>query len=225
MIETKGRILKVGTRPSSLALKQVEEIQKLMPGLSFEVVKIQTLGDKDKLTQISEVEGSDFFTREIDQALFSGEIDLAIHSSKDLPDKLTQGLVVFLETESRSAFDALVSRGDFKLLDLPTGYRIGSSSQRRKEQIKLLRPDLLIIDIRGTIEERLKLIETGKIDALIVAHAALIRLGLEERIAEILPEEYFKAHSKQGSLSVVIKEQRWEELKFILSEQALATGS
>lgn len=217
--------LRVGTRKSPLALKQVEEVRKIFSGICLEVVAMDTPGDRDKITPISEVEGSDFFTRELDLALLSGKIDLAVHSSKDLPDQLTPGLKVLLQTESISIYDALVSRNNLKLADLAPGSGIGSSSLRRKEQIKVLRPDLQIIDIRGTIEERLAILDSGKITALIVAHAALIRLGLEERIAEIFSNEDFKVHPKQGSLSVVIKEQRWEELRSILSEPVPATGS
>ena len=220
-----NKILKVGTRPSPLALKQVKEIQKILPDINLEVVVIDALGDIDKITPISEVEGSDFFTRELDLALLAGKIDLAIHSSKDLPDILPYGLRVVLETESLSPDDALVSIGNHKFMDLPTGSKIGSSSLRRKSQIRSLRPDLEIVDIRGTINERLDLLDIGKCDALVVAHAALIRLGLEERIAEILPQYIFKTHPKQGSLSVLVRGDRWEELRSILSAQAPVIGS
>lgn len=199
--------IRIGTRTSPLALRQVDEVMGLLkeryPQAHFSFVCIDTLGDKDKLIPISEVEGSDFFTREIDEALLSGKIDLAVHSSKDLPEVIPKGLVILMETPSISNFDCLVSRDNIKFMDLPRQAKIGTSSQRRKEQIVNLRRDLKIIDIRGNIQERLDLLSTGKIDALIVAHAALIRLGLEDKITEIFALNVFKAHPKQGCLSVL----------------------
>lgn len=179
-------ILKVGSRTSPLALKQVKEIQGLMPSVQLVVMPIETQGDKDKVTPLSEVDNSDFFTREIDQALLRGDIDIAIHSSKDLPDVLPEGLRIIFETKSLSPFDVLIAKGNLKLKDLPLGSRIGVSSLRRKGQVLSFRKDLRIVDIRGNIQERLNLIDENKIDALIVAHAALIRLGLEDKITEIL---------------------------------------
>lgn len=221
--------VRIGSRPSPLALRQAREaavlLQKIYPGAVFKIVRILTAGDKDKLTPLSEVEGGDFFTREIDQALLKGEIDFGIHSSKDLPQVLPKGLSVALETSSLSPYDALVSKGDLKFKELPPGYRIGVSSQRRKEQIRDLRGDLVIVDVRGNIEERLGMLDTGSIDALIIAHAALLRLGLEYRIAEVLPLEIFPTHPKQGSLSLVAREEICAKVKFILSEQARATGN
>ena len=202
---------KIGIRPSPLALKQAEEalvfLKERFPNARFHIVKIATPGDRDKNTPLFEVDGSDFFTRDIDEALISGQIDFAVHSAKDLPDVLPQGLSVFVETQPLSPFDALVSKGNIKLAVLAQASRIGVSSARRKLRIKVLRPDLIIVDVRGTIEERLRLIDDGKIDALIVAHAALIRLGLEKRASEILPLEIFKAHPKQGRLAILTRKE------------------
>ena len=217
--------LRLGTRPSPLAFKQAAEIQNIFAHVQFQVVPIYTRGDKDRKTPLSEVEGSDFFTREIDQALLEGKIDLAVHSSKDLPEVLAKGLSIALETESLTPFDALVSRNYLQFNALPAGWRIGVSSKRRKDQIKALRADLEIIDVRGNIEERIELIQKDKIDALIVAHAALIRLGLESQIAQILPLSIFKPHPKQGSLSLLTREENWQEVKSILLAQAPAIGS
>jgi hydroxymethylbilane synthase len=186
-------------------LRQVEEIKSLFPCVDFEVIKINTQGDKDKLTALSKVENSDFFTREIDLALLSGAIDLGLHSSKDLPAILPKGLTVIFETPSISPYDALVSKGKLKLKSLPQRARVGTSSLRRKLELYTLRKDLVSVEVRGNIQERLALINEGKIDALIVAHAALIRLGLEEKIAETFPLDIFTAHPKQGSLSLVTR--------------------
>ncbi len=197
--------LKVGTRTSNLALKQVEEIKKIFSGIEFEIVPILTTGDKDKTTPLDRIEEPDFFTREIDEALLSERIDVAVHSAKDLPEITASGLEIVYESESLSPFDALVSKGNLRLSDLAKFSRIGVSSLRRKEQIRALRDDLKIVNIRGTIEERLSLLDSGKIDALIVAHAALIRLGLENRLSEILPLATFPTHPKQGKLALVVK--------------------
>lgn len=180
-------------------------MEKIYPGAEFEVCKIYTPGDRDKVIPLSEVDGSDFFTKDIDEALLKGKIDIAVHSSKDLPLVLQKGLKVLFETGSISRFDALVSKEGHKLAELALGSRIGSSSLRRKKEIKGLRPDLKIVDVRGTIEERLSLIDSGKIGALIVAHAALIRLKLEHRITEIFPLDIFNTHPKQGCLAIVTR--------------------
>ena len=217
--------LRVGTRPSPLAIKQVEELKSLFPKANFEAVVIFTLGDKDKITPLIKVEGEDFFTREIDSALLRGEIDLALHSGKDLPDQLNKGLKIVLETKSISPFDVLVSKGNLKLSDLPYASRVGTSSQRRKDQIIVLRKDLVLVDVRGNIEERLALIDSGHIDALVVAHAALIRLGLADMISEVFKGDGFLVHPKQGSLALVAREDKWEEVKSILSAQAQVIGS
>lgn len=205
--------IRIGTRPSPLALKQVEEavaiLGKIYPGASYAIHKIFTAGDKDRVTPISEVEGSDFFTRELDESLLAGHIDFAVHSSKDLPDILPEGLIVAVETDSISRYDALVSKGNIKFAGLPAGRRIGASSSRRKSEIAALRKDLNIVNVRGNIEERIALVDLGKVDALVVAEAALIRLGLEHRSSEILPLELFKTHPKQGSISLVVREDKW----------------
>ncbi|MBI5873658.1 MAG: hydroxymethylbilane synthase [Candidatus Omnitrophica bacterium] len=199
--------IKIGVRPSPLALKQayeaVEILKKTYTADTFVIKIIDTLGDKDKKTPFSGVTDPDFFTREIDEALLEGAIDFGVHSAKDVPQNLAQGIEVYYETESISPFDCLVSKGNIELAALPKGWRIGVSSQRRKDEIAAWRSDLALVDIRGNIEERLALIEDGKIDALIVAHAALIRLGLEDRIAEVFPLNIFRTHPKQGRLTIV----------------------
>ncbi|MCM8756831.1 MAG: hydroxymethylbilane synthase [Candidatus Omnitrophica bacterium] len=157
------RTWRIGTRRSPLALKQVEEIvnslRKFYPEFSYEVIGIDTQGDKDKITPISEIEGTDFFTKEIEEALLRGEIDFAVHSSKDLPDKIPEGLTISAITKSIDPYDALVSKNGLKINELPKGSKIGVSSQRRKTQLKRYREDFKIVDIRGNIEERLEKLE------------------------------------------------------------------
>lgn len=204
-----GRAYRVGTRNSHLALKQVEEaikeLEKACPGFQAKPVSIETWGDKDKTKPISEIEGSDFFTREIDRALLKKQIDFAVHSAKDLPDRLREGLAVAAVTASVNPYDALVSKGNLKLDELPIGARIGTSSTRRKDQVKAYRKDFEAVDIRGTIGERLWQLPNSNLDAILIAAAGLIRLGLEEKISQVLPFEIIKPHPLQGSLALVTR--------------------
>lgn len=192
---------RIGTRSSRLAIKQVEEFTGYFPDEKFEVVFFDTSGDIDKTTPISSIEGSDFFTDTIDSALLDGEIDLAVHSAKDLSDKLPEGITVAFMTKSIYPHDVLVGA-------LPLGARVGTSSQRRKEQLEKYRPDLQILDIRGNIEERLEELDRGEYDAIVVAGAGLIRLGLENRITQVLP---FNPHPLQGRLAVTVREDDYEK--------------
>jgi len=202
-------VYKVGTRQSPLALAQVQEvfqaIRRINPNFEAQIIGTKTLGDKDKKTSISKTEDTDFFTKEIDRALLNKKIDFAVHSAKDLPNPLPRGIKIAAFTQSIEASDALVSKGNLKLKELPRGARIGASSRRRKGQLKRLRPDLKIIDIRGTINERLKKLEEGKLDAVIVASIALIRLGLKNKITEKLSPQPFPPHPLQGSLAITVR--------------------
>lgn len=215
------RTIGIGTRRSPLALKQVDEILNLLArkGICFPYIirGIDTVGDRDKTTPISEIEGSDFFTRELDRALCLGEIDCVVHSAKDLPDIVPAGLAVAAVTASIDPSDAFVARNKIRLEEIAAGARIGVSSRRRKEQMAIFRPDVKSVDIRGTIGERLGQLFEGKYDALIVASAALIRLGLGDLIGDRLDPEFFKPHPFQGRLAVVV---RWadEELKQLFSK-------
>ena len=203
------RIYRAGTRTSPLALKQVEEAMGMLkgfyPGMRLEVIGIDTYGDKDKVTPISEIEGTDFFTREIDEALLKNEIDFAVHSAKDLPDESRDDLVTPAVTSSIDSFDALVSKSGLTLDKLPEGARIGTSSLRRKAQLKEYRKDFEIVDIRGNIEERLQRLDNMDLDAIVIAACGLIRLGLSHRITQRIPLEILKPHPLQGSLAIVVR--------------------
>jgi hydroxymethylbilane synthase len=200
---------RIGTRTSALALKQVEEIltslERHYPSIEAEVVGIDTLGDRDRVTPISGVEGSDFFTKEIDEALLKGEIDFAVHSAKDLPDNLKPGLFLAGVTECIDPYDVLVSKSGLSLGNLPNGARIGTSSLRRKEALRNFREDFRIVDIRGDIEERLALLDTREMDAIVIAAAGLLRLDLSRRITERIPFDILKPHPLQGRLAVVTR--------------------
>ncbi len=204
------RVLRIGTRTSLLALKQVEEalgyLKELYPQVQTEIVGIDTYGDKDKITPISEVGGADFFTREIDEALLRGDIDFAVHSAKDLPDQIPVGLVIAAITESIDPYDALVSKDNLKIGELGVRAKIGASSLRRKTQLKKYRIDFQIVDIRGNVEERLEKLDKDGLDAIIVASCALLRLGLEDRIAQRIPFEILRPHPLQGSLAIEVRD-------------------
>jgi len=186
----------------------VEEIVRLLgeQSLRFEVKTYDTSGDRDKITPISKIEGGDFFTDTIEKALLNGKIDVAIHSAKDLPDVIDEGLVVCALTKSIDPYDVLISKRNLKLDELPYGAKIGTSSLRRKEQLKKFRCDLQIVDIRGNIEERLGKLDRSDLDGIVIAAVGLIRLGLEHRITQRIPLEILKPHPLQGALAVEVRE-------------------
>lgn len=204
-----AKTYRIGTRTSPLALRQVEEIlgalRKFYSDFKAEVIGIDTYGDKDKITPISQIEGTDFFTREIDNALLKWEIDFAVHSAKDLPDTLKEGLIIAAQTKSIDPYDALVSKDGLKLAELPQGARIGTSSLRRKTQLREYRDGFDIVDIRGNIEERLEKLDNGNLDGLVIAACGLVRLGLEKRITERIPFEIIYPHPSQGALAIVAR--------------------
>lgn len=201
---------RIGTRRSPLAIKQVEEFialtKKISPDIEPEIFELDTSGDMDKSIPISEIEGTDFFTREIDRALLDGKIDIAVHSAKDLPETLPAGLMIAAITESIDRHDVLVSKNGLKLRELSKGAKIATSSIRRKTALKAFRDDLQIVDIRGNINERLQTLDTSDLDAVLIASAGLIRLGLVDRITEWLPFLIMQPHPLQGSLAVVVRE-------------------
>ncbi len=190
-------------RNSRLSLVQAEEIKAFLPGMEFQVNAIESLGDKNKQIPLENCDIPDFFTRELDDALLRNEADIAVHSAKDLPYPIPAGLEVIALTEAIDRTDSLVSINNLKLNELHANPRIGTSSLSRAESIKQARPDAKIVSIRGTIEERISLIEKGVADAVVVATCALRRLGLDAEIAEILP---FETHPLQGHLAIVAKE-------------------
>ncbi|MCM8799476.1 MAG: hydroxymethylbilane synthase [Candidatus Omnitrophica bacterium] len=214
-----GRTYRIGTRRSSLALKQVEEIvnslKRFYPEFSYEILGIDTYGDKDKVTPISEIEGTDFFTRQIDEALLKGEIDFAVHSAKDLPDMIRKGLRVVAITRSIDPYDALVSKNNLTLNKLKYGAKIGTSSLRRKMQIRKYRKDFQIVDIRGNIEERLRFLSETDLDAIVIAAAGLVRLGWEDKISQRIPFEIIQPHPLQGALALMTRDNDLELIELL----------
>ncbi len=194
--------IKAGSRGSRLALIQVEEVKNLLAQkkihVDFDVKTYTTQGDRDKTTPLTANPADDFFTDTLDKALLKNEIDVAIHSAKDVPQQLREGLTIFALTPNLDETDAFVGR--VKFANLPAGAKVGTSSLLRESNIKSLNPGVQIVNVRGTIEERLRLVDQGQCDGIVVATAALKRLGLQNRITEIMPWE---TTALQGQLAIV----------------------
>lgn len=199
------KTLKVISRNSPLALLQVTEVFNLLPQLPHELIALPSYGDKHLELSLLAHTPADFFTRELDEAILQGTADLAIHSAKDLPYPLAPGLEVIALTAATDHTDSLVSTNNLTLQQLPAGAKVGTSSPTRRKELLALRPDVEVVSIRGTIAQRIALVDDNKIDALIVASCALSRLGLSERVAEVLP---FETHPLQGNLAIVAHKDR-----------------
>jgi len=202
--------LKIGTRGSKLALAQAGQVKELLeksrPGLTCELVVIKTSGDTFSGT-VPEEALKGLFVKEIEEALLSGKIDLAVHSAKDMETDLPDGLTIGAILKREDPRDAVIARGG-ALKDLPAGARIGVSSIRRQAQLKRLRRDLELLPIRGNVDTRLKKLDAGEYDALVLAAAGLKRLGLADRISEFLDPAIFLPAPCQGALAIEIRRDR-----------------
>ncbi len=209
--------LTAATRGSRLALIQVEivatELRKLDPSASVEARIVQTAGDLDRDRPIVELDQKGVFTRAVDDLVLSGEAVFSVHSMKDLPMELPQGLTIAAVPERASPYEALVSVEHGSLDELPTGAVVGTSSPRRTAQLKHLRDDLEVRLIRGNVDTRLRKLEEGQYDALILAEAGLIRLDRGDAIKERLSLEDFTPPAGQGALAIVVREGDPETIK------------
>ncbi|MBJ9425052.1 hydroxymethylbilane synthase [Acinetobacter seifertii] len=200
------KTLKIATRQSPLALWQAEHIrarlQELHPDLTVELVKFVTQGDKILDTPLAKIGGKGLFVKELEAALLDGRADLAVHSMKDVPMALPEGLTLAVICEREDPLDAFVSNTFEKFADLPQGARVGTSSLRRKSQILKQRPDLQIIDLRGNVGTRLGKLDDGQYDAIILASAGLKRLGLENRIRHTIEPNVSLPAVGQGALGL-----------------------
>ena len=198
-------MIRVATRSSRLAQLQVKEVFQQLQREDFELICEQTYGDRHREIVLLQPVRPDFFTDALDELVLRGEADLAVHSAKDLPVPLRQGLIVAALTDAFDKTDALVTRDGQGLATLAAGARVGTSSPSRQAQLRELRPDLETVGIRGAIEERIALVDSGEVDAVVVATCALKRLGLQERVSEVLP---FATHPLQGHLAAVARSDR-----------------
>ena len=198
--------LKIGTRGSSLAVTQSEWIKNMIqsrhPDISVELVRIKTKGDKILNSPLSKIGGKGLFVKEIEDALLRKDIDLAVHSIKDVPAEIPEGLYLPVFPEREDPRDAFISKSYASISDLPEGSSIGTGSLRRSSQILNIRPDLQIVPLRGNVDTRLKRLESGDLKAVILAAAGLNRLGLSDIITQRLPADAFLPAIGQGALGL-----------------------
>ena len=204
------KTIRIGTRGSKLALWQANhvkaEIERQFPLVTVEITIIKTTGDMIVDRPLSMVGGKGLFVKEIEKALLESTIDLAVHSMKDMPGDLPQGLVIGAVPERENPFDVLISNNNLTLDELPKGARIGTSSLRRASQIKHARPDIETASIRGNLETRLKKLAAGEFDATLLAAAGLIRLGMKDVITQYFDETIMLPAVGQGALCIQSRE-------------------
>jgi hydroxymethylbilane synthase len=200
------RVIIVGSRGSRLALRQTElvlaEMRQRFPGRRFEVQEVRTTGDRRPEVSLAAIGGQGVFVKELETALRARRVDLAVHSLKDVPAEVGRGLVLAAVTERGDVRDAVVRRGQRRLAELPAGSRVGTGSLRRAVQVRALRPDLKVVDLRGNVDTRLRKVEEGLVDAAILAAAGLARLGYLERAAELLDTDAMLPAIGQGALTL-----------------------
>ena len=200
------KVIRLGTRGSDLALAQAEQVGKILRGLGheYELVKIQTAGDRLK-GKVSEAGGKELWIHEIEEALLDGSIDAAVHSAKDMPVELAEGLTVGAYPEREDPRDVFIGAPGRRFAALPPGARVGTGSLRRIALLKSLRPDLEAVPIRGNVPTRLAKMESAGLDGVILAAAGLIRLGLDDKILDPLDPERYVPAGGQGALAVEVR--------------------
>jgi len=203
-------IIKIGTRGSRLALSQSEwvkrEIAALHPDVRVELIRIKTKGDRILDSPLSKIGGKGIFVKEIEDALLKKDVDLAVHSIKDVPTDLPDGLHLPIFPKREDPRDAFISVEYNSLEDLPRGATIGTGSLRRSAQLLHIRPDLAVISLRGNVDTRMRRVESGDLQAIILAAAGLKRLGLSPKVFQILPVDKFLPAIGQGALGLEIRQ-------------------
>ena len=199
-------LVRIATRKSALALWQANfvkaELEAAHPGLQVELVPMSTQGDKILDTPLAKIGGKGLFVKELETAMLEGHADIAVHSMKDVPVDFPEGLMLHTICRREDPRDAFVSNSYQQLADLPQGAVVGTSSLRRQCQIKAMRPDLQIKDLRGNVNTRLAKLDAGEFDAIILASAGLIRLGFEARIASFLEVGISLPANGQGAVGI-----------------------
>jgi len=202
--------LRIGTRGSKLALAQANwvkaQIEGRHPQMAVELVIIKTTGDKIQDVPLAQVGGKGLFTKEIEEAMLAGEVDLGVHSMKDVPTEVPPGLTIGVISAREDVRDAFISQSYRSLFEIPAGGKIGTSSLRRKAQVLHLRPDLEVANLRGNVDTRLKKLETEGFAAIILAAAGLKRLGLEHVITAYLEPDQMLPAIGQGALGIEFRE-------------------
>ena len=196
----------IGTRGSKLALWQADYIEQRLreqyPELSVTQKRVTTKGDRILDVPLAKIGGKGLFTKELEEEMLSGGIDLAVHSLKDMPAKVPDGLVIAAVTKRLDPGDALVSNRFSSFEELPQGAKVGTSSLRRRAQLLCARPDLTMLDPRGNVNTRLRKLDEGEYDAIVLAVAGLKRLGFADRIRQVLPRDMVLPAVGQGALAI-----------------------
>lgn len=208
-----SRPVRIGTRGSAMALRQTAQVRDLLTAAhrefaaagAVEIVTIRTTGDRVQDRPLAEIGGKGLFAKEIDAALLAGEIDLAVHSLKDLETTLPGGIAIGCVLPRDDWRDALISRGGAGLAALPRGAVVGTASLRRRAQLLRRRPDLRVVPFRGNADTRLRKLDRGEVEATLLALCGLQRLGLADRASEILPRDVMLPAVGQGMLTVACR--------------------
>jgi hydroxymethylbilane synthase len=212
------RTLTVGTRGSALALRQtnwvVNKLKSVHPALQIQVQIVKTKGDKILDVPLAKIGDKGLFVTELENALLGGEIDFAVHSMKDLPAEMPSGLRLSAVPERADPSDVLITNGP-GLADLPVSAKVGSGSLRRRAQLLSYRPDLEICDLRGNLDTRLRKLDSGEFDAIVLAYAGLYRMGWTERITEKIPLDICLPAVGQGALAVQSRDDDAESLSLL----------
>ncbi|TEU27926.1 MAG: hydroxymethylbilane synthase [Gammaproteobacteria bacterium] len=215
-----NKTLKIATRKSPLALWQAEHVKARLeqhhPGLKVELVKMTTKGDQILNSPLSKIGGKGLFIKELEVGMMEGVADIAVHSMKDVPYEIPPGFELGAILKRENPFDAFVSNNFDSINDLPQGAKVGTCSMRRIVQLKATRPDLEILDLRGNVNTRLKKLDDGEYDAIILACAGLIRLKFEDRIKQQIPAEQSLPAVGQGAVGIEIRENDQEILDLII---------
>ncbi|MDR1860793.1 MAG: hydroxymethylbilane synthase [Bacteroidales bacterium] len=203
-----NRTLKIGTRGSKLALWQADCVKccitALFPDIIIETLIIKTTGDRIQDVALSKIGDKGLFTKELEQSLLQGDIDMAVHSLKDLPTELPDGLLIGGILQRGTAGEVLLSRSGKRLSELTPADRLGTSSLRRRAQLLHWNPNLQIADVRGNVDTRIRKLQEGHCDALIMAEAGIVRLGYEQLITERISHEIILPATAQGAVAVQV---------------------
>lgn len=213
--------MKVGTRASKLARLQTDlvvgRIAELFPSETVEIVTISTGGDRNRSVPIADLGVRGVFVKELEDALLAGDVDFVVHSLKDMPSDLPDGLCLVAVLNREDRRDVLVSRDGLSLAKLPPGSRVATSSRRRAAQIKAIRDDLEFVDIRGNVPTRIEKMQAGQCDAMVLAAAGLTRLGLDEHISEAFAIDVCTPAAGQGALALECREKDRELVEMLNS--------
>lgn len=212
-------IIRIGTRGSQLAFYQAElvktHLKNELPLLNVEIIIIKTSGDMIRHGGTAPFDTKRIYTKEIEESLLSGEVDLAVHSAKDMSVNFPEGLKIGAVLEREDARDCLISKDHKKLAELPLGARIGTSSLRRKMQLLRRSPEIIVEEVHGNVDSRIKKIERGEYDALVLAMAGVKRLGLTNYVTEIFAEDHFYPSPGQGIIAVQCRTNDPETLEIL----------